>query len=310
MLTSDEGPHPSDDGDGLLAAADRGSPATCTSARSRTRHGGRRVPRAVRRRRQRGARRPGARRARHPHERRLPPRQRPRRPVVVLVSDRSASTGMSEFDTETDARLEYPVGTWLNEIVGGWKYHAVDGQDRARGRRSSSRRSGASRRRRSEKPVKFGTIAADLASDRADGQDRCLRRGQARADVGHRDDPQRRAARARRGRLQGDPDRGAGDPQLCRVRRAGRGRSTSSSTSSTTRRGPRRRRALGAHLLGQSGRAALLRPEHLLRAVGRHLPQPPQGDVWTIESKDNDHTLLSSSSPRTRATCRRRSRSA
>src|SRR5262245_66612024 len=33
--------------------------------------------------------------------------------------------GISEYDTETTFGWSYPVGSWLNEIVGGWKYHAV-----------------------------------------------------------------------------------------------------------------------------------------------------------------------------------------
>jgi len=33
--------------------------------------------------------------------------------------------GMSEYDTETTFGWRYPTGSWLNEIVGGWKYHAV-----------------------------------------------------------------------------------------------------------------------------------------------------------------------------------------
>ncbi len=30
-------------------------------------------------------------------------------------------SGVSEYDTVTTAEWSYPVGTWLNEIVGGWK---------------------------------------------------------------------------------------------------------------------------------------------------------------------------------------------
>ena len=55
-------------------------------------------------------------------------------------------SGISEFDTETTAGWTYPIGTWLNEIVGGWKYHAI-GTRSPRASRSSSQRSGASRRR-------------------------------------------------------------------------------------------------------------------------------------------------------------------
>ena len=56
-------------------------------------------------------------------------------------------SGMTEFDTETTAGWSYPVGTWLNEIVGGWKYHGDRGQDRparaARVREGLAGRAGA-----------------------------------------------------------------------------------------------------------------------------------------------------------------------
>lgn len=35
-------------------------------------------------------------------------------------------SGMSEYDTETTFGWKYPIGSWLNEIVGGWKYHRCD----------------------------------------------------------------------------------------------------------------------------------------------------------------------------------------
>ena len=65
---------------------------------------------------------------------------------------------------------------------------------------------------RTEKPVKFGTISADLAAtvltlqtDAYDDDKRQLMWDMATV-------LNARAARARRRRLQGDPDRGAGDP--------------------------------------------------------------------------------------------------
>jgi 5-methyltetrahydropteroyltriglutamate--homocysteine methyltransferase len=71
--------------------------------------------------------------------------------------------GISEYDTETTFGWKYPIGTWLNEIVGGWKYHAVVDKvaprvplEFAKIWRIAQARAG--------KPVKFGTIAADLAA--------------------------------------------------------------------------------------------------------------------------------------------------
>jgi 5-methyltetrahydropteroyltriglutamate--homocysteine methyltransferase len=72
-------------------------------------------------------------------------------------------SGISEFDTETTAGWTYPIGTWLNEIVGGWKYHAI--VDKV-GPRIPLEFAKVWRvaQARTEKPVKFGTIAADLCS--------------------------------------------------------------------------------------------------------------------------------------------------
>ncbi len=71
--------------------------------------------------------------------------------------------GMSRYDSETTFGWSYPVGSWLNEIVGAWKYHAVVDKvtprvplEFAKIWRVAQARTG--------KPVKFGTIAADLAA--------------------------------------------------------------------------------------------------------------------------------------------------
>jgi 5-methyltetrahydropteroyltriglutamate--homocysteine methyltransferase len=72
-------------------------------------------------------------------------------------------SGVSEFDTETTAEWSYPVGTWLNEIVGGWKYHAVVGKVGPRVPLEFAKIWRVAQAR-AHKPVKFGTIAADLAS--------------------------------------------------------------------------------------------------------------------------------------------------
>ena len=71
--------------------------------------------------------------------------------------------GVSEFDTETTFGWSYPVGSWLNEIVGGWKYHAVTDKIALRTPLEFAKIWRVAQAR-SEKPVKFGTIAADLAA--------------------------------------------------------------------------------------------------------------------------------------------------
>jgi 5-methyltetrahydropteroyltriglutamate--homocysteine methyltransferase len=72
-------------------------------------------------------------------------------------------SGISEYDTETTAEWSYPVGSWLNEIVGGWKYHAVVGKVGPRVPLEFAKIWRVAQAR-SHKPVKFGTVAADLAS--------------------------------------------------------------------------------------------------------------------------------------------------
>ena len=71
--------------------------------------------------------------------------------------------GISEYDTETTAGWTYPVGTWLNEIVGGWKYHAVVDKLGPRAPLEFAKiwRVGQAR---TSRPVKMGTISADLAA--------------------------------------------------------------------------------------------------------------------------------------------------
>jgi 5-methyltetrahydropteroyltriglutamate--homocysteine methyltransferase len=55
-------------------------------------------------------------------------------------------SGMSRPALEpTNPMWSYPVGTWLNDIVGGWKFRSSRARS-SRGSRSSSPRSGASRR--------------------------------------------------------------------------------------------------------------------------------------------------------------------
>jgi 5-methyltetrahydropteroyltriglutamate--homocysteine methyltransferase len=71
--------------------------------------------------------------------------------------------GISEFDTEATAGWTYPVGTWLNEIVGGWKYHAIVDKVGSRVPFEFAKVWRVAQAK-TEKPVKFGTIASDLAS--------------------------------------------------------------------------------------------------------------------------------------------------
>ena len=72
-------------------------------------------------------------------------------------------SGISEYDTETTAGWTYPIGTWLNEIVGGWKYHAIVDKIGPRVPLEFAKIWRVAQSR-TEKLVKFGTIAADLAS--------------------------------------------------------------------------------------------------------------------------------------------------
>jgi 5-methyltetrahydropteroyltriglutamate--homocysteine methyltransferase len=71
--------------------------------------------------------------------------------------------GISEYDTETTFGWSYPVGSWLNEIVGGWKYHAVTDKIAPRVPLEFAKIWRVTQAR-TERPVKFGTIAADLAA--------------------------------------------------------------------------------------------------------------------------------------------------
>jgi 5-methyltetrahydropteroyltriglutamate--homocysteine methyltransferase len=71
--------------------------------------------------------------------------------------------GISEYDTETTFGWKYPIGSWLNEIIGGWKYHAVVDKIGPRVPLEFAKIWRVAQAR-TQKPVKFGTIAADLAA--------------------------------------------------------------------------------------------------------------------------------------------------
>jgi 5-methyltetrahydropteroyltriglutamate--homocysteine methyltransferase len=71
--------------------------------------------------------------------------------------------GMSAYDLDAAAGRSAPVGTWLHEIVRGWKFPAVVGRvepqiplEFAKIWRIAQGRS--------DRPVKFGTVSADLAA--------------------------------------------------------------------------------------------------------------------------------------------------
>ncbi len=72
-------------------------------------------------------------------------------------------SGMSPYDSETTFGWSYPIGSWLNEIVGGWKYHTVVDKIGPRVPLEFAKIWRIAQAR-TERPVKFGTIAADLAA--------------------------------------------------------------------------------------------------------------------------------------------------
>ena len=72
--------------------------------------------------------------------------------------------GMSEHSLSyTNPMWSYPVGTWLNEIVGGWKFPLVTGKVGPRIPFEFAKIWRVAQAR-ADRPVKFGTISADLAS--------------------------------------------------------------------------------------------------------------------------------------------------
>lgn len=73
-------------------------------------------------------------------------------------------SGISDHELDrTNAMWSYPVGTWLNEIVGGWKYPKIVGKVEPRIPLEFAKIWRIAQAR-TEKPVKFGTISADLAA--------------------------------------------------------------------------------------------------------------------------------------------------
>jgi 5-methyltetrahydropteroyltriglutamate--homocysteine methyltransferase len=73
-------------------------------------------------------------------------------------------TGISDQESETtNAMWSYPVGTWLNEIVGGWKYPKITGKVEPRIPLEFAK-IWRTAQARTDKPVKFGTVSADLAA--------------------------------------------------------------------------------------------------------------------------------------------------
>jgi 5-methyltetrahydropteroyltriglutamate--homocysteine methyltransferase len=73
-------------------------------------------------------------------------------------------SGMSQPALETTNPMwSYPVGTWLNEIVGGWKFPLVVGKVEPRLPLEFAKIWRVAQGR-TELPVKYGTISADLAA--------------------------------------------------------------------------------------------------------------------------------------------------
>lgn len=73
-------------------------------------------------------------------------------------------SGISDQESErTNAMWSYPVGTWLNEIVGGWKYPKIVGKVKPRVPLEFAKIWRIAQAR-TDKPVKFGTVSADLAA--------------------------------------------------------------------------------------------------------------------------------------------------
>ena len=81
---------------------------------------------------------------------------------MVLVSERAAQRHLRVRHRD-HVGWSYPIGTWLNEIVGGWKYHAIVDKIGPRVPLEFAKIWRVAQSR-TDKPVKFGTIAADLAS--------------------------------------------------------------------------------------------------------------------------------------------------
>ncbi len=77
-------------------------------------------------------------------------------------TQRFSGTSDQELET-TNPMWSYPVGTWLQEIVGGWKYPRIVGKVEAHTPLEFAKIWRIAQAR-SEKPVKFGTVSADLAA--------------------------------------------------------------------------------------------------------------------------------------------------
>jgi 5-methyltetrahydropteroyltriglutamate--homocysteine methyltransferase len=72
-------------------------------------------------------------------------------------------SGVTEYDVETTDEWTYPVGTWLNEIVGGWKYHAVLDKIGPRVPLEFAKIWRVAQAR-AHRPVKFGTVSPDIST--------------------------------------------------------------------------------------------------------------------------------------------------
>ena len=193
--------------------------------------------------------------------------------------------GLEEEELQTrntrSPLLSYPVGTMLDSIYKTWRWPRVVGKVEARSEESPGVRQDLAHRA-AERRVRQADQVRHLLGPGARVLPRqphvWLRpRRQDAAHLGHGRGHEPRAAPARRGRLQGHPDRGAHAPlhglllperdEAARLPRR---------LLQPRDRGARRRRGLDPHLLGQPEHAEGLQ-RRVVRELGRDLPRPAQG---------------------------------
>ena len=273
---SHEGPDASDDRDRIVAASEvvHGEPARAAVLDGARR---RRVPRAASRRGRHGDQRPGARRPGHPHERRLPPRLRPRGPLVVLVSERAsrAASPSSTPRRRPAGRTPSARGSTRSSAAGSTTPSSTRS---GRACRSSSPRSGASRRRGPRSRSSSGRSPPTSP------------RPCSRSSTDAYDDDKRELMWD----LAGDPERRAPRSSWPRAARSSRSRSRRSTAPPP---GARTRSTLDFYVdlfnytveglddaeiwvhtcWGNPGAQHCFEPEHLLRALARDLPRAAQG---------------------------------
>ena len=197
-------------------------------------------------------------------------------------------SGVSDYDTESTAGWAYPIGTWLNEIVGGWKYHAIVDKIGPRVPLEFAKIWRVAQSR-TEKPVKFGTIASDLAStvltiqtDVYDDDKRELMWDL--ATILNAELRQLVAAGCKVVQIE-EPAIHSGCPWG-----ADEATSTSTSISSTTPSRASMPRS-GSTCWGNPGAQHCFQPSITYEASLEIFLERINADVWTIESKHNGHSL-------------------